>query len=1269
MPVQNQRSEPSGQHTRVSSQRRAVEPHEANQLQARGHFHEPVSRPRIAKLNQEIYGSERQYPQARRTVSVPRSRPQSSHIDDDEAYARNVQERLYNDELDGPSQGPTQPYLTVLPSGSIDPTTHNSGPNAACQNDPYTTRICDPEDHSLLDPGEESRLRRRAPGQRVIKAPQVKTANKFEDRKPRAPQAQPYSRPEARLNQYYMSLGCEDQNEEDEGAETQMHSSMYAQPLRRRQAPSRQYDNTHRAEARYEFPRNQGQSNQYDISSGRPGSFRGPFYGRDFERENPHNPFVPDPRHTVTESECARNNRFQSPSSGFEEPYTNNVYQTRRDHRYGDAATRPNQQSFSSYESTRRFNQEAQELQRLGPVREPERSDSEDDEEDDTTTVSKRSQKVAKVRKEHYQNVLIGANIQAKGNVRPQQVSELTVVEWWDNADEQWKAAVYHWQLRKFYIAQQDPRDQFDVKRAKGNDPEDITTFHRLWKHWQPSRKDGWSGTQAEVLYRFDKKDYPVPNHPPGYLMHDGMIVLDLDDNPVKDWPELPLCLSSALEGSDIETVRRLNSSITLQDFRARMPKDVLMGPRKDTVKPLPGPTALGNRTTRFRERNACPSWIDRTGSDHLRDLVWGMMSEEQRRANTTRGLPMLTDLDVAELKKKTRGKFLERAGSRALPVEERKKRHAAEEEKLEKLRKQDKDRNEKAGNQRKRTHGAMESDNLDDVQFLGSQRREVPSMPQNQPWPEEYGEMRFKRSRVSEDHMHEDASSQLVQRHQFHQGFNSRQDPFSGFGFGRSGYQPPISHHAGQDHHLQPKLDSSRRPEAVGQVYQANRNFDRARLPNLDNGNAVRSFPTDNNPTAHQPSSPRLGKRSYEETYDVNESIESKPKRRQLPPRPSTHEDKMPEPVLNTLNRPLLPSRRAGRVKPHIRSALDQHWNTMHRIQQSSQDLQGVISPSRVSAADHRQSVVIDLTTRDTSPDQDEEFVDDILSHTQEASTVNANSMFDDPRDNEFDEGAHESVSSPPTFDNSRNSLSGEADVQGGFQDHGEFQILKYPQVHERTPILTDDSESANSIGTGSNNEKENEDPNPQSTADQEFLAPELGTTQAMPDLVDHLNGQEMALSWEQELEIMSQFFDFDAASAGQDEIQTAIPQSTTFPAVDYRFVDPVTEQDQQHVTDALWYTLAEAKLLGGPVDIYTATEKSYHYQWLQLQAGFADVCKLNNIPQLRYLDPWYRSFANWPTPNITAEAFDQLYAELPDGAPMFRHPHRIENRDSTLY
>ena len=389
-------------------------------------------------------------------------------------------------------------------------------------------------------------------------------------------------------------------------------------------------------------------------------------------------------------------------------------YSSRQDQRPDSRTIRNAHQHSLQNRSSQNHDHEPHRLCRSHPATESLRSDSESGssklfQDTEQQIISKRQQKVAQIAEEHGDKVEVGADFKPKGLVRQQRIGKSGIqLLWRENDRDDWQRAVYHYQLRSKYINQQHPLDGFDVRRPRGHEDTDVTTFFELWRHWRPTRKDGWSGIQADVLFCFDRGDYPKPDYNPGYLMDEGRIVLDLDNHPVKDWRELPLCLSSHLDGSNIETVRRINQNLTMMDIRARMPKFVLTGPTKNTVTPLFKISALGNRANDFHERNACPSWVVRGASHRFRNFIWSLMSREQRDANTTEGLSMLTDLQLAEFSIQAAGKSLNKAGSRALPPEERDRRNAAKAEKLLELRR-------KAGAQQERPHQQRKRDFVPD--------------------------------------------------------------------------------------------------------------------------------------------------------------------------------------------------------------------------------------------------------------------------------------------------------------------------------------------------------------------------------------------------------------------------------------------------------------------------------------------------------------------------------------------------------------------------
>lgn len=165
--------------------------------------------------------------------------------------------------------------------------------------------------------------------------------------------------------------------------------------------------------------------------------------------------------------------------------------------------------------------------------------------------------------------------------------------------------------------------------------------------------------------------------------MYSGHIVLDLDNDPVLKWHEIPLVLSSAYEGYDMEVVRRLNPEITYRDFRARMPRSFIKGSK---VKSAWGASTLSMRNTRFRLSACCLAWEDREGSDKLKGYLDSLLPQECQDANSTEGFRDLTAYEVEQAKAANKGHFLKRAGGRALDEATRGARNQAEEQRLSKL-------------------------------------------------------------------------------------------------------------------------------------------------------------------------------------------------------------------------------------------------------------------------------------------------------------------------------------------------------------------------------------------------------------------------------------------------------------------------------------------------------------------------------------------------------------------------------------------------------
>ena len=99
-----------------------------------------------------------------------------------------------------------------------------------------------------------------------------------------------------------------------------------------------------------------------------------------------------------------------------------------------------------------------------------------------------------------------------------------------------------------------------------GNEPTNYTAF-------LPKDRDVGTARahRPDILFQI-QNDAPRCVKPNGYVMHNGRIILDAFGHGLRNFPELPVVLSSELEGSDIEYYYRQNAEIADYDLIG-MPK------------------------------------------------------------------------------------------------------------------------------------------------------------------------------------------------------------------------------------------------------------------------------------------------------------------------------------------------------------------------------------------------------------------------------------------------------------------------------------------------------------------------------------------------------------------------------------------------------------------------------------------------------------------------------------------------------------------------
>ncbi|KAA6412193.1 MAG: hypothetical protein FRX48_04345 [Lasallia pustulata] len=286
----------------------------------------------------------------------------------------------------------------------------------------------------------------------------------------------------------------------------------------------------------------------------------------------------------------------------------------------------------------------------------------------------------------------------------------------YENDESAWKRAIWHDNIRDWLIEFTDRNGAYAHGRKKGDLENDVTSFHRehaSWGYEIPSRPD--------ILFQFEPLQRTDPEYKIGPWIHRGCIVLDADNHPVRNFKEIPLTCSTKIEPWLQETLRRMHSKITANDFRARMPRDPTGQGLRDSngewkgggKDPLLSAATYDFQMTRFRQKHRCISWVVRGGGTAFRDYLWSIMTPEMRANNTTRGLGDVVDRgELAKMSLANKGKHLSRAGSRAISDDERKKRLTKEKARAAKFDQRQAAQNAPSFRKRKRADPAINNGN-----------------------------------------------------------------------------------------------------------------------------------------------------------------------------------------------------------------------------------------------------------------------------------------------------------------------------------------------------------------------------------------------------------------------------------------------------------------------------------------------------------------------------------------------------------------------------
>ncbi|KAI4140355.1 MAG: hypothetical protein L6R39_005837 [Caloplaca ligustica] len=248
-------------------------------------------------------------------------------------------------------------------------------------------------------------------------------------------------------------------------------------------------------------------------------------------------------------------------------------------------------------------------------------------------------------------------------------------LEYLQRNGNKWIPAVYHNDIREKLLRLSDAKGKYDEEPVSGVDPLDRTAYRAQQKHWRfhGDRKD-----RPGILFEWNQTVAP-PGELPGFWYDENRIVLSFERRPMRRWAELPLTLSGQCEGMRLETFKRMNRNISVDEMRARMPNTTCM--QGGLVKRRITTPALANRMARDRDRIFAKAWTARQGSLEIERRLFELIPEDVQRKivrmNSTRCWRDLTkaELEYVEAANKGAPEHLAKAGTKRLDDEVRRER------------------------------------------------------------------------------------------------------------------------------------------------------------------------------------------------------------------------------------------------------------------------------------------------------------------------------------------------------------------------------------------------------------------------------------------------------------------------------------------------------------------------------------------------------------------------------------------------------------------
>ncbi|KAL8881725.1 MAG: hypothetical protein Q9192_007734 [Flavoplaca navasiana] len=240
--------------------------------------------------------------------------------------------------------------------------------------------------------------------------------------------------------------------------------------------------------------------------------------------------------------------------------------------------------------------------------------------------------------------------------------------------------AAYHHERRLELYAREAQKGQYNYPQAQGMKEEDKTSFHPAYVNIDMKVRE----RRPHLSYQWSRRGGRTPYYHPGLLRDpaDGKILLDKNNHPILDWPELPKTISAQIQGFWFEFYYRLNNNIRIEDIIARLPKMTQAGPNTK-YREIPSRSAYGNSRSKDRLATGSCAWEHKEGTKEIIDRYLAIMpnkvlAEISHRGTTT----WFRDLKPKETNaicyvNKGKGSAPLRAGNKKLAADVKEKRQA----------------------------------------------------------------------------------------------------------------------------------------------------------------------------------------------------------------------------------------------------------------------------------------------------------------------------------------------------------------------------------------------------------------------------------------------------------------------------------------------------------------------------------------------------------------------------------------------------------------